>query len=59
MARNQVKRWLREAIRKHQSELTRAFDVVFIASPRASGAGLEALESEVVETFRRLSEEEI
>ena len=58
VARNQVKRWLREAIRKHQGELTRALDVVFIASPRASGAGLVALESEVVEAFRRLSQGE-
>lgn len=48
MVRNQVKRWLREAIRAERAQLD-AVDVVFIAKPAAARAGWTDLRREVVE----------
>ncbi len=56
VTRNRVKRWLRESIRQHRSELRGTWDVVFIANPRASSAGQEAITSEVCFVFHRLGE---
>lgn len=52
VARNRVKRWLREAVRHELSLLTRSVDVVLIAHPRAAEAGAEALRQEVRGCFR-------
>ncbi len=54
VVRNRVKRWLRESIRHRRGELDGRWDVVFIASPRAAGAGLEALDRDVAEALRRI-----
>lgn len=54
--RNRVKRWIREAIRCHRTEVAGCWDVVFIANPRASSAGQESITSEVCSVFFQLSE---
>lgn len=46
VARNRVKRWLREAIRRQSAGLT-GWDVVFIARQGAAEAGWQALSAEV------------
>jgi ribonuclease P protein component len=54
--RNRVKRWLREGLRGHRTEVTGCWDVVFIANPRARDAGLEAIQAEVCSVFSQLNE---
>ncbi len=56
MIRNRVKRWLREGIRLHRAEVAGCWDVVFIANPRAQGAGQEAITAQVCSVFAQLSE---
>lgn len=52
VARNRVKRWLREATRHELHRLTRPVDVVLIAHPRAAEAGADVLRAEVRGVFR-------
>jgi len=54
VARNRVKRWLREAARHELHRLTRPVDVVLIAHPRAAEASAEALRAEVRGVFREV-----
>jgi ribonuclease P protein component len=54
--RNRVKRQLRESIRRHQTEASGCWDVVFIANPRAKTAGQEAITAQVCSVFTQLSE---
>ena len=54
--RNRVKRWLREGIRGHRTAVSGCWDVVFIANPRAAGAGQEVITAEVCSVFSQLSE---
>ena len=56
VARNQVKRWLREGARREYSLLTNAWDIVIIASPRSKNAGLATLRKEIRTAFLFLSE---
>ncbi len=56
VVRNQVKRWLREAVRGHRRGLT-GQDVVLIARSSAATAGLHSLECEVVAAFAQLQHE--
>lgn len=53
VARNRVKRWLRESIRRSRLEGLRA-DVVFIANPQAANAGFAALQGEVANLLHRV-----
>jgi len=55
VARNRVKRWLREATRHELHRLTQPVDVVIIAHPRAAEAGAEALRAEVRGAFRDIA----
>ena len=52
--RNEVKRWLRESIRRRRRDLEGRWDVVFIATPRAAQAGFEAIDADVAEALRRI-----
>lgn len=45
--RNQIKRWLREAVRKSPGALPEAVDVVLIARPGAIEAGLDGLRRDI------------
>ena len=54
VTRNQVKRWLREAIRRHPAAHDRSLagtDVVFIARSRAAGVGFAAVQVAVADAF--------
>lgn len=53
VVRNRVKRWLREAIRRHPRRPTQ-HDVVFIALPSAASAGLARLQADVDRAFDRI-----
>ena len=55
VARNRVKRWLREATRHELHRLTQPVDVVLIAHPRAADAGVEALRAEIRGAFRDIA----
>lgn len=54
VARNRIKRRMREAVRRHLNELTGAVDVVI--NPRKSAADIELteLEKEVEQAFRKI-----
>ena len=54
VSRNRIKRRMREAVRRHLSELTGAVDVVI--NPRKSAADIELaeLEKEVEQAFRKI-----
>jgi len=55
VVRNQVKRWLREAVRHEREKLASGcFDVVIIARPSAAKVGATALRAQVRRSFRRL-----
>ena len=54
VVRNQVKRWLREAIRHELHRLVRPVDIVLIAHPRAASASASALRDEVRSAFREV-----
>ena len=56
MTRNRVKRWLREAIRAESPSLQGCWDVVLIAHPSASDAGLEQMKVEVRGAFERIGD---
>jgi len=56
VTRNRVKRWLREGIRHHRTELRDCWDVVFIANPGAASAGQEVIRGEVCSVLQRLGE---
>lgn len=56
VARNRVKRWLREAIRHNKQQLQGRWDLAIIASPRAADAGLDALEADLVYAMKRVGE---
>ncbi len=56
VARNRVKRWLREAVRQERHRLshkTKAWDVVLVAHSSAADAGLHALQHDVARLFER------
>jgi len=54
VVRNRVKRWLREAIRRHRAELAGCWDVVLVAHPSAARAGAEVLAGEFVRALARI-----
>ena len=54
VARNRVKRWLREVIRHHHRTLTDLWDVAIVALPQAATASLRLLEADLLDAFRRL-----
>ncbi|MBO85008.1 MAG: ribonuclease P protein component [Deltaproteobacteria bacterium] len=54
VTRNQVKRWLREAIRHELHRLTRPVDIVLIAHPKAAESNASALRDEVRSAFREV-----
>ncbi len=56
VARNRVKRWLREAIRHHRHSVSGRWDVAVIASPRAADAGLEVLTQDLRHALDRLGQ---
>ncbi len=59
VVRNQVKRWLREALRRTVGTLVLPpVDVVVIARPVAAGAGFAVLLGEVSEVVARLGQDE-
>jgi ribonuclease P protein component len=53
VVRNQVKRWLRESVRRRRAGMG-ALDIVLIARGGARTAGYAALDGEVADVFRRL-----
>jgi len=57
VARNQVKRWLREIYRTHRSELPEGVDVVLIARRGSPAAGHRRLEGAFLACARRLAGE--
>ena len=52
--RNRAKRWMREIFRRHQLELTQAYDLVFVARSRLPGATHSQVEAEMMHHLRRL-----
>jgi ribonuclease P protein component len=54
VVRNQVKRWLREAVRHELHRLTRPVDIVLIAHPKAATANASSLRDEVRSAFREV-----
>lgn len=54
VVRNQVKRWLREAVRHERIGLVGDWDVVVIARPSAATAGAARLRGEVGRALRRI-----
>ena len=54
VARNRVKRWLREVIRHHHRTLTDLWDVAIVALPQAATASLRLLEADLLDAFCRL-----
>ncbi len=54
--RNQVKRWLREAIRHSRGDLRGRWDLAVIPSPRATEVGFHVLQSEIDQVVSTLSE---
>ena len=54
VVRNQVKRWLREAVRHERAELVGDWDVVLIARPSAATAGAVRLRAQVRRALRRI-----
>jgi ribonuclease P protein component len=55
VARNRVRRQLREIVRRHQHEIIDGTWVVLIASPRAANATYEALDAEWLRLVSRAS----
>ena len=47
VVRNQVKRWLREAVRHERSSVLGGWDVVIVAQPDAAIAGASVLQSDL------------
>ncbi|MED5370064.1 MAG: ribonuclease P protein component [Myxococcota bacterium] len=56
VARNRVKRWLREGIRHHRHQVSGRWDVAVIAFPKAADAGLQALGEDLQHAFGRLGQ---
>lgn len=56
VARNRVKRWLREAIRHNRHHVKGRWDVAVIASPRAVDAGLDVLTQDLCYAIGRLGQ---
>lgn len=54
VVRNQVKRWLREAVRHELYRLQRPVDVVLIAHPKAATSSARVLRDEVRSAFREV-----
>lgn len=54
VVRNQVKRWLREAVRHELHRLVRPVDVVLIAHPNAATSSASSLRDEVRSAFREV-----
>ncbi len=54
VVRNQVKRWLREAVRHELHRLQRPVDVVLIAHPKAATSNARVLRDEVRSAFREV-----
>lgn len=54
VVRNQVKRWLREGLRREYPHLNGVWDVVVIAHPSAAQAGAEGLRAQLAFALPRL-----
>ena len=57
VARNRVKRWLREAIRHNRHSVQGRWDVAVIASPCAADAGLDLLSEDLCYAIGRLGQD--
>ena len=55
VARNKVKRWIRESCRRMQSQLPAGVDMVVVARPSAAGAGYGPTARELATLARRLN----
>ena len=53
VTRNRIKRWIREAWRHLQADLTPGLDSVWISRPKAAHAGLEILQAEMARLYRK------
>jgi ribonuclease P protein component len=53
VTRNRIKRWIREAWRHLQADLTPGLDSVWISRPKAALAGAEAVREEMTVLNRR------
>ncbi len=56
MARNRVKRWVREGFRRARAEFPGALDLVMVARPGAADAGHRAICRELKTLAARLRE---
>lgn len=53
VTRNRIKRWMREAWRQMQADLTPGLDSVWISRPKAAQAGAEILQEEMIQLYRK------
>ncbi len=50
--RNRLRRWLREAYRRHRAELAKDFEMILLGRSAAVGAGYASIESELCKLWR-------
>lgn len=50
--RNRLRRWLREAYRKHRAELANDFEMILLGKAAAVGAGYTPIETELCKLWR-------
>jgi ribonuclease P protein component len=50
--RNRLRRWMREAYRKHRAELAENFEMILLGKAAAVRAGLASIESELCKLWR-------
>ena len=50
--RNRLRRWLREAYRRHRAELANDFEMILLGKAAAVGAGYASIESELCKLWR-------
>jgi ribonuclease P protein component len=50
--RNRLRRWMREAYRKHRAELVKDFEMILMGKAAAVGAGYATIESELCKLWR-------
>lgn len=50
--RNRLRRWLREAYRRHRAELVSDFEMILLGKAAAVGAGYASIESELCKLWR-------
>ena len=50
--RNRLRRWLREAYRRHRADLARDFEMILMGKPAGVGAGYVSIEDELCRLWR-------